>query len=96
MSRSYKKHAWVTDGGTPGTKFAKRMANKKVRRTKNIPNGSSYKQVYETYDIRDYKYFWTWKDAKKSWENSENDYIKRHYPTLKEFYRYWVTCVKAK
>ena len=96
MSRSYKKHPWVTDGGTPGTKYSKRFANKKVRRNEDIPNGGSYKKVYESWEIRDYKWYWTWEEAKKDWEENKNYYLKHHFPNLKSYYRYWVTHNKTK
>lgn len=96
MSRSFKKHPWVTDGGTPSTKNSKRFANKKVRHNKDVPNGGSYKKVYEPWDIRDYKYMWTWPEAKRQWEEGDNDYLKKHYPTLKSYYRYWLRCTRGK
>ena len=96
MSRSFKKHPWVTDGDTPGTKYSKKFANKKVRHAKNIPNGGSYKQLYESWNIRDYKYFWSWAEAKADWEANKEYYEKRGYPTLKSYYRYWMTHIKGK
>lgn len=32
---------------------AKRLANKRVRRTKDVPNGSAYKKLFESWDICD-------------------------------------------
>ena len=51
MSRSYKKHPYTKDGGPTRVRFAKREANKKVRRTGDIPNGKSYRRVFEPWDI---------------------------------------------
>lgn len=96
MSRSYKKFPCVTDSRTPGTKHSKRFANKKVRHTKNIPSGGAYKQIYESWDIRDYKWIWTWQEAKEDWEEKENSYLRKHYPTLQSYYRYWLKCAKSK
>lgn len=95
MSRSYKKHLWVTDGHTPGTKNSKRFANKMVRHNEDVPSGGSYRKVFEPWDIRDYKYMWTWADAKKDWEENKEYYLKRGI-TLKRHYRNWVTSVKVK
>lgn len=54
MSRSRKKRNWVTDNSWK--KFGKKYANKKVRRTDDIRNGSSYKKHFESYNICDYKW----------------------------------------
>ena len=53
MSRSYKKHPRVKDSAN---KFMKKYANKKVRRTKDIPSGKAYKKVFESWDIS----VWNW------------------------------------
>ena len=96
MSRSYKKHPYTKDGGPTRVKFAKREANKKVRRTGDIPNGKSYRRVFEPWDIHDYVNYWSWEEAKKDWEENKNYYLKHHFPTLKSYYRYWITHVKGK
>ena len=58
MSRSIKKHGFVTDGGKhgKGVKFAKSRANKKVRRsTDELPVKSKhFRKMFQTYDIHDY------------------------------------------
>ncbi len=96
MSRSYKKHPWVTDHHVKTTKEKKKFANKKVRRHEDLPNGSAYKKVSESWDICDYKWYWTWEEAKKDWEENKNYYLKHHFPNLKSYYRYWVTHNKIK
>ena len=55
MSRSFKKFPCVTDHGK-STYLYKRMANKKVRHTQDLPNGKAYKKVFDSWDICDYKY----------------------------------------
>ena len=60
MSRSFKKGYWVKD---PNNKYMKRFANKKVRNSKDVPSGKAYKEVFSSYDISDYKWMWTKKDA---------------------------------
>lgn len=55
MSRSYYKYPSFSSDGPNNRRYAKRQANKKVRRTKNIPNGGSYKKVYNTWNIVDWK-----------------------------------------
>ena len=65
MSRSYKKNPVCTDGSPHTTKESKKFANKKVRRHEDIPNGSAYKKVSDSYDIHDYIFSRTWKEAKE-------------------------------
>ena len=97
MSRSYKKYPCSKDGGPTRVKFTKREANKKVRRTDNIPSGKSYRRVFEPYDIHDYINYWPWAEAKEWYEAHKDDtYWLRRYPTLKSFYRHWKTSVIMK
>lgn len=88
MSRSYKKHPIYTDGGTPGTKYAKRFANKKVRRTDwdELPlKGNGYKKVYCSWDIHDYISRMSIEDARASWERNRNAYWMCDYETFEDF-----------
>ena len=58
MSRSYRKTPIITNYW-PGRKQHKRWANKAVRRLPvdfEIPNGSRYKVLYESYKIKDYAF----------------------------------------
>lgn len=98
MSRSYKKNPWVTDHKAGTTKDTKKFANKTVRHKKNLPSGkAAYRKVFESWNICDYKYMWTWEEAKKKWEESDkDDHIKRRFPDLKSYYRYWLKCTKGK
>lgn len=97
MSRSYKKKPYCTDGRN-GRKFFKRQANKVVRHCQEeISNGSSYKNLYCSWNIHDYVSRWTWAEAKKEYEEQEcNSFLLKKYPTLKSFYRYWSRCCKRK
>ena len=56
MSRSIKRVPIVKDS-PKGRKAFKNLANKKVRRCNEVPNGCGYKQVSESWDITDYKIF---------------------------------------
>lgn len=63
MSRSYKHHPHVKC--EKSCKKGKRWANKKVRQfLKNNPisNGCQYQKVFNTCDICDYGWSWTWED----------------------------------
>lgn len=96
MSRSYKKHPFCTDHHVKTTKEKKRFANKKIRHTKNIPNGRAFRKIYETYDICDWKNRWTWEEALADWNSNKTSYLNTHYLTLKNFYRYWLKCCRMK
>lgn len=91
MSRSYKKNPIYTDGRTPTPKKNKRIANKRVRKSLNLPNGNAYKKVFETYDIHDYISRWTWENAKFEYSHPDRHGFawQEKYSTLKDFYRYW-------
>ena len=54
MSRSYKKVGGYKDS----CKGMKRIANKKVRNIKNIPNGKAYRKVFCSYSISDYNFLY--------------------------------------
>lgn len=96
MSRSYKKHPYYTDGSAGTTKRRKNTANKKVRKSDDIPNGSGYKKVFESWEIHDYFNRWTWAEAKKFYESGGNEFLLKRYPTLKEFFNYWMKCCRRK
>jgi len=97
MSRSYKKNPCYTDGKAGTIKDSKRCANKRTRNIEDIPNYGGYKKVSCSYHIHNYCSRWTWEDAQQEWENASDDnYFKRTYPNLKDFYRYWLKCYKTK
>ena len=56
MSRSFKKVPASTSSGSGYRKWAKRAANKKVRRTVEVPNGKGYKKLFCSYEIDDWKW----------------------------------------
>ena len=62
MSRSYSRFAVVTDYSRNSTSWAKRQASKKVRRSCGIDDGGAYKKVYESWDIRDFRFFYSEKE----------------------------------
>jgi len=71
MSKTYRKVISFNDGQTSGTKWAQRQANKKVRRTKDVPNGRAYKKLYDSWNIRDFKSnFYTEREAREYIEDS--------------------------
>jgi hypothetical protein len=62
MSRSYKKNPGFTDSRPHN--YYKRLASKKARRVRELPNGSGYKKaVGYQYDICDFKFiYWNKQD----------------------------------
>ena len=68
MSRSYKKNVVWTQGQSrsKNRKWWKREANKKVRKYKSIPNGKSYKRIYDSWNICDWK-FGSWTNSDIRW-----------------------------
>lgn len=89
MSRSYKKFPVCKQ---PANKYVKRCANKKVRRTLDIPNGGSYRKCFESWDISDWCWIWTKDQAIKDWESTKDDPKE----TLEEYLQYWEKCTKRK
>ena len=84
MSRSYKH---TPKAGQMNCKFAKRIANKVVRRAKHIYPYKAYKKLYCSYNICDYKsvyvtYFdfchtrWGW-ETKPSRNQYEKYYLRK-------------------
>ena len=70
MSRSYKKYPFVKD--RQSCKWGKRYCNKRVRKTKDIPNGKAYRKITEPWDyIYDYSCteFKEW--VIQSWEGNK-------------------------
>lgn len=53
MSRSYRKNFGE---GLGKERRMKRLANKKVRKTKGVSNGKQFKKLFQSYDIEDYHY----------------------------------------
>lgn len=81
MSRSYKKHPWFQ---LAGDKSWKKTFNRRIRRnnlTDNIDDGNSYKKLNDSWDICDWRAYYSWDEFKK-WEL---DYFKNE----KEAYAHW-------
>lgn len=65
MSRSYRKPYLKDNTKNGGAKIAKRTANHKVRKTKELANGKSYKKVYNSWNIHDFSFYSpNWKGGK--------------------------------
>ena len=92
MSRSYKKHPYCTNNSHRA--FAKRQANKKIRKyKKKIWNGGSFKHLYCSWEICDWKKRYPWKTARAEYKNFLKSY---YYLTPEEYYRRWIKIYKNK
>ena len=104
MSRSYKKHPFVTDGYGGDKKQSKRIANRKVRRkvknSEDMPARLQHKKMTESYNICDYKWRMT-KEEAITWylyhaQYKASTYFLKRYPTLDAWLNYWEKCHRRK
>ena len=63
MSRSYKHTPVCGEYSRNTTKYLKRQASHKVRRSSDVPNGKAYRKFFNPWNIRDYISYWTKEDA---------------------------------
>ena len=76
MSKSFKKTPIVKCSSSNWRRFAKKEANKSVRRNKEIiPKGKAYRKIYNSFDIDDYVFYMPYDikgslfyDSKEKWE----------------------------
>lgn len=57
MSRSRRAPWWTCGYGGIYRRFAKRQANKRIRKLLDIIGGCYYKRLYCSWDICDYKFY---------------------------------------
>jgi len=69
MSRSYKKNP-VEKSANKAKSYFKREANKKVRKTKDVPEGKEFKKIGDTYNINDW--------VSKSFTREDVKYFLKH------------------
>ena len=50
--KDWRKRSWPSG---ENDKSSKVLANRKVRRAKNVPDGNAYRKLYSSYDINDFK-----------------------------------------
>ena len=97
MSRSYKKHPFITDHKRKVTKTNKQLANRRFRRMGELCQGGSYKKYSDSWDICDYKWWTTEKDAIDWYINvCDNSYVRGKYKTLEDYLNYWAKCAVRK
>lgn len=90
MSRSYKKFPAIKERNprTPGRKSGKQMANKTVRRTKDIANGGGFKKAFCSYIISDYRFVKFENELRREW-NDGNSFLHRNFKTYKQALIWW-------
>jgi hypothetical protein len=68
LSRSYKKNPIVKDVSRDEKKFA----NRKVRRTTEVPDGKQYRKVYPTWDVIDHSSYCSKQEWIDQWHYYES------------------------
>ena len=103
MSRSQKRSPFIIDHHVRTTKEQKKIANKKVRRNKFFDiSGNSYRKIYPSYNICDFKWIWTKEEAIQEWYEEEKPHYHRYawrhsnYKNLKDWLSYWAKTVNRK
>lgn len=101
MSRSFKKNPWVNDHKRNSTHNNKKIASRRVRRiNKNFDGAQSpsyYKRMTQSWDISDYCWRWTKREAQQEYENGAlSQYIYNRYPTVEDWIKYWDKCCHRK
>ena len=94
MSRSFKHtpicKSCPTSGKGSSVKVQKRLASRKVRRSKCV-NGSHYKRLYNPWNIHDCIDYWTWPMAVEWYYQFRNTYRYRKYPlSFLEWAKYYL------
>ena len=100
MSRSYKKTPIYKGSpeGNIGQKIANRFLRRKLKKINELPQHKEYKKYYNSWEIHDWKSFWTLEDAKQQYkELSEKEWFKKKYPTEEDFLnKIWYKSVRRK
>ena len=94
MSRSFKK---VPIHKESNSKFCKAQANRKVRRTDVIADGSSFRKVYDSWDICDWRVIENEEDFMRDWERDLSGFYRRkRILNRKQAHRLWLRRYRSK
>lgn len=108
MSRSYKQHPIVKDNGKSkkvGKNLANKMVNTYIQRAVDgdmpMPQGSSYKKIYDSWKIADWTFRCTeqeWREKYYKYLNSPDDYEREYAAryTIDEWMQLWAKNYKNK
>lgn len=77
MGKSYKKNPFYK----AHMSGSKKMANGRIRVSKDIPNGGAYKKFFPSSNVVDYTFYWPWDEFV--------DYASTWCETAEEARRYW-------
>lgn len=95
MSRSYKKHPFITDKGD-GRSFAKKQANhifrRRIAEEEDMPARPKVKKYACSWNICDYKWRMTKEEAVEWYLNEARPNFKKRFPTLEDWMKYWAKC----
>jgi len=68
MSKSYREPVFKDTYGTRHRRWAKNRANRKVRKTGEVPNGKAYRKFYNPWNIQDWSSRWDpWPSVITNW-----------------------------
>ncbi|MBQ5311342.1 MAG: hypothetical protein ILP19_04805 [Oscillospiraceae bacterium] len=94
MSRSYKK---IPIHKEQNSKFCKSQANRRVRRTSDIAGGGSYRKVYDSWDICDWRCIESEEDFMRDFERDLHGYYRRkRILNRKQAHRRWLRLYRMK
>jgi len=97
MSRSYKKFPVIKESSRKSTrvKSGKQIANRAVRNQEVVPNGGSYKKVYCSWNISDYRLIKTEAELKREWDSGA-EYLHKRYNSYEQVLFAWKKTYKFK
>ena len=97
MSRSYKKTPVIKDSSCKGTRYksGKQIANRAVRNHDDVPNGGSYKKVYCSWNISDWRFMKTEAQLRKEWDSGA-EYLHKTFKTYEQALFAWKKVYKNK
>ena len=97
MSRSYKKTPVIKDSSCKGSSFksGKQIANRAVRNHQDVPSGGSYKKVYCSWNISDWRFMQTESELRRLWDNGDA-YLHGRYKTYEQARIAWKKVFKNK
>ena len=90
MSRSYKKHPCIKES-SPHTKYGKKFANRKVRKSEETLQHKDYKKQYCSWEISDYRFYMTRKEVISEFfaSRAKEYHWMKQFATLKEALTWW-------
>ena len=90
MSKSYKKHPYLKES-SQHTKYGKKFANRKVRKSEETLQHKDYKKQYCSWEISEYKFYMSEQEVINEFFASRNEeyHWMKKFKTLKEALTWW-------